>query len=215
MMRRLIVQVCALTLCACCLAQAQTPKTVWDTHDDLAEWILFPESPRSFQRLEEGGRDFARLTKASFESFDELPLIAKIDGLNPSLSNVPTILDPQTHNAIRLTLRQTFGFPIIRGFWIHRSGQYDLESFENVPFFNEIALPNNGEWIELTFSMLSSPFLDRTDGVTSVVVGFFGPRFHGGKDEFRSNFSQAQDDAFLDVDRIELVQLAEPLLWYR
>ena len=86
--------------------------------------------------------------------------------------DLPLLLDPNEHNAVRLRVRQTMDLVDLRGFWLHRTGQYD-ESFNTVPFFEPVDLESTGEWHDVTLVMTESPFLVANEDVHECHAGFF------------------------------------------
>jgi len=203
---------CALVLASSLVPQvsAQTPKTVWDSHDDLMEWLLLADvrggSIRGVEQLTEGSRDFVRIRWAEINA---TPFI-----LNPNDENVnlfsglealATLANATVHNALRVTLRQTMGFDQISGVWFHRNGDYN-ESMANVPRFEPQNVPSDLEWREITLMFSDSPFFDQQDEI--VALGFGLGDSAGKEDE---KFLANRDTAVFDLDRIELVNVPEDI----
>ena len=208
-----ILQKCILVtiqLCVTTLVTAQESKAVWDTHENLMEWLSLSESTgiqvRGIEQLTEGSRDFIRIKWSEVNvvpgimnpNDDELDLIG-------GLVNLPTLVEPGTHNAVGMTMRQTMGVDLISGMWFHRDGQYD-ESLGNVPKFEPQGLPSDAEWHEITMRFSDSPFLDPEDDI--VVMGFGLGDSAGSENE---KFLATKEEAVLDIDRIEFVSLPETI----
>ena len=186
--------------------QLDPSETTWTSHEELESWLYFPQELRAHERLTENRRHFLRVRRSAFESFHQFPLIAPGVAVGTEPQDAPSVLDPKKHNAVRVTLRQNFGFPFMRGFWFHRNGEYD-ESFETTPRFEDQPLEAGDDWQTLTFSLLDSPHLDLENDVVSIILGELGPRFWGGTEDLEAAFEAAPSDAYFDLERIEVIRL--------
>lgn len=203
-----------IALAACILAAwasvgvGDTLKSTWDSGGELLQWIavLDKDSVRLEQRTE-GERTFVRATPATGVALS-LPNDVETTF---SLASQPAILDPRTHNAVVATMRHTMPVDEFGGCWLHRSGEYD-EDMANVPFFEVASVPGDGQWHEVTLRLLDSPYVDLEDDVVLMRLGPTVPRRSGLEElnELVERLRAVPATAYLDVDRIEFVQLSEP-----
>ncbi len=192
------------------MTHAQSPKTVWDTHEEIREWISFPQGTpnRGVEDLTEDGRTFVRI---KWGELDEGTIIA-----NPgfgtfsmfSPQGLTTLIDPGSHNAVNVVIRHTMGLNELAGRWGHRNGQYD-ESLRTIPGFDPQELPGDGQWHEVTLKLTDSAFFDPGDDVVYMFLSIVDSSLTAAENGAR--LSSVLSTAFMDIDRIELVQISESI----
>jgi hypothetical protein len=193
-------------------AQGQTQRSAWDTHDEIMEWVSFPAGgppeAKGVLKLAEGAREFVRIQWAELPS---LPLFMfpqyDFHRLNFAvLGQLPPLTDPQIHNALKLTVRQTMGMDTITGRWIHQG--WDIEKgIETTPAFEGYAFPSDTEWHEITLRFSDSAYYDTEKPVSFVLFAVGDSRVTSGDIEAR--YAAMPSGAYLDLDRIEFVHIEE------
>jgi hypothetical protein len=204
-----------------CLAprvEGQAAKTLWDTPDDLMEWVAYPnglepDQPAPFEKRTEGDRDYVHLRTG--ESYP-LVFFARPGGdwrgsfHLSSLKTLPVVLQPATHNAVRVVLRHGgTGLDLFTGVWAHRTYEYD-DAPVDLPTFANHDSPDDGTWHEIILKLTESPLLKVDDDVVYVHLALFSMEWRS-LDEGATAWTTFPDSSYLDVDQVELVKVDEAI----
>jgi hypothetical protein len=204
----------------CCAASVhgQTPRTVWDTPEELMDWVAYPNGlePGQTVPLETGAeddRDFVRLMMG--RSYPVV-FVATPGGNWPErfhisgLKDLPAVMQPQAYNAIRIVLRHGgTGLSLLSGVWAHRSYEYDDVPI-NMPTFGNHESPDDGIWHEVVLRLTESPLLEVDEDVVHVHLGLISTEWRS-LDEGMTAWTDFPDDSYLDIDRIELLMIDEAI----
>jgi hypothetical protein len=204
-------------------SSGQTPKTVWDTPDELMEWIGYPGGiPKSgatnIERREEDGRQYLRMLLAPPNPYVVVGIPGG-DWAHPAFDTIeslpPLKLDPKTHDAVKVTWRHSgMGLDHASGFWLPQSADFDID-VDTLPHLELYPSPDDGEWHEITFKLTDSPYLNLNMGVSVIsimpVIGTLVDSDLLGQvfivyNSSREHYGTA---AFLDIDKIEFIKLEE------
>ncbi len=194
------------------LVEAQTPKVVWNSHAEIREWMAISDIPKEglagIENLtEEGPRDFVRINYAQFNANAVFAVPTHNWGFD-DLAQLPTVLDPEEHNAVKLTLRLT-NLDTVGGSWFHREGIYD-ENERMWPSFEPVTVPQS-QWTEVTLKLTESPFLQAASDVVVIGLGFSHSKV-SERDTVNEWRALRGLGAVLDIDRIDIVHVpAEPV----
>jgi len=191
--------------------EAQTPKVVWNSHAEIQEWLGITQIPKEglagIENLTEGERDFVRFSYAQFNAYLVFMVPPQNWGFD-DLAQLPTVLDPAEHNAVKLTLR-LLNLDTVSANWFHREGEYD-ESGTAWPSSEPATVPQS-QWTEVTLKLTDSPFFQATSDVVVIALSFSYSKVSGDDpdEEYRTLKGLG---AVVDIDRIEIVQVpAEPI----
>ena len=190
--------------------EAQSTKTLWDSHAELREWISFPtaepDEDSNIAELTEGGRDFIRIVWREMRHF---PRIAMPNDPNfdfGNLTSLPTLLNPRTHNAVSITLRHNMSFDLLVGAWVHRNWVFD-ENLSTEPNFRGVTVPAGSAWTEVQLKLNESPFFDANSDVVFMTFAMTADGLSWR--EVGERYDALPVDAHLDIDRIEFLNLPD------
>jgi hypothetical protein len=207
----------AIALFCCQNGIAQGPEAVWDTHEEVEQWVAIlgddGSSPPLTERLDEAGRTFVRIRwpEAGASVF---PVIQRPTAMGDELGyrdfgDMPCLARPAEHNAIRLTLRNATGMDLVSGMYGQRGPQYS-EDAGDLPAFRTYPLPPDGEWHEITMRFADSAFLIPEDDIVFFSFFLLDSRAKAAED-VEALYESLLPGTHLDVDKIELLSVAESI----
>lgn len=188
-------------------ADAETPRSLWQSQEELLAWTGIA----GVERLSEGDLAFVRLGPG---------VRADLVGGRACRAEVawervacPVLLNPGTHDAVRLTIRHTRPWSRLGGRWVHRKGQvvrheYGGRYLRLGPSFEPVEVPGDGHWHDVTLRLADSALFDPTDPVIWAEIGPFDPGREGVDAKVEPEGPPA---GFLDLARVEFLRLGQAL----
>ena len=197
-------------------AKGQPQTTVWDTHDELVQWISLPPGVVSGDGLllqSDGSRQFVRIQwrELLLKVRPALPNFMfpgyEVHRWNFSqMGQLPPLTDPVVHNALKLTMRQAMGMDTVTGRWIHQDWNID-SGIETTPAFEEYGFPSDGQWHETVLRFTDSPYYEDDKPITFVT--FAVGQAQQTAEQIEARYAALPQSAYLDIDRIEFAHVEE------
>lgn len=190
---------------------ADTPKTIWDSHDELLEWIALAtkgdtKEATGVYLLLDGDRSYVRLLWQELPERTAIiayPASVYSGGPLDSVDDLPDVLDPAEYNALRITLRQTMGADSLGMLWYHRGRPAEWDEDDYLPVAEPQPSNSDGQWHDVLIRMDSAVYYQPDKPVVLLFVAI------GDRGKAGSTADEIPAGAFLDIDRIKLVRVED------
>jgi hypothetical protein len=174
-----------------------------------------PDAGSLVEILSEGDRNFVRLRtgRIGIPLLLARPRLARAPDEEPTAASpTETLLDPEKHNAVRVTVRQNVDADLaILARWAHR-GADDVEEPSRLPATDPHPVDRFEEWTEVTLPLADSPRLETAEVVRLMVVSGIASLGEQGvwsidTERTKARFAALDETHYVDIDKIELLSL--------
>lgn len=196
----------------------QAQKAMWDTPAEIRQWIQLndPSDSAGVEDMSEGSRSFVRIHWKMIKAGLFLRNPADPNFEQEDFGSVPSLLNPNVYNAVKITARHVDLSTRVFANWRDRAT--NTEDITDLPHTTVVPSPADNQWQEIVLSLTDSPFLRTDADIIQMGIWFAGPALDNTKpaDVEQQWNTQITDASHLDIDRIEFlhqdVSIPDPMI---